>query len=82
MTEAAITCYIPTLNTERLMLSPFTTADADAVETLAGHEAIARGTANVPHPYPPGAALTWIATHAPAYAQRRADGVRPSIVVF
>lgn len=60
---------ITTLNTERLILSPFTPADADAVETLAGHEEIARGTANVPHPYPPGAALTWIATHAPAYAQ-------------
>ncbi len=59
---------IPTLNTERLILSPFTNADADAVETLAGHEAIALGTANVPHPYPPGAALAWIATHAPACA--------------
>jgi [ribosomal protein S5]-alanine N-acetyltransferase len=57
MPETAITRYLPTLNTERLILSPFTTADADAVESLAGHEEIARG-----------AALTWIATHAPAYA--------------
>lgn len=59
---------IPTLHTARLILSPFTIADANAVETLAGDEAIARGTANIPHPYPAGAALAWITTHAPAYA--------------
>lgn len=64
---------IPALKTGRLILSAFTAADSNAVETLAGEEAIARGTANIPHPYPPGAALAWIATHAPAYAN--GDGV-------
>lgn len=58
---------IPTLSTERLILGPFALEDGPRVEELAGHEAIARMTLNIPHPYPPGAANLWIATHLLAY---------------
>lgn len=54
---------IPTLVTARLVLRPFRPDDAPTVETLAGDVSVARFTF-VPHPYPPGAALGWIAGHA------------------
>lgn len=55
----------PTLTTDRLVLRPFTPDDAPAVHAhLADHE-VAATTARIPHPYPPGAAEEWIATHAP-----------------
>jgi len=58
---------IPNLATSRLVLDGFTFEDSDRVELLAGHEAVARTTLNIPHPYPPGSARLWIATHALAY---------------
>lgn len=57
----------PSLTTERLLLRPFTLADAPAVQALAGAVEIASTTLNVPHPYEDGMAETWILTHAPAY---------------
>jgi RimJ/RimL family protein N-acetyltransferase len=42
------------------------------VEQLAGDRAIAAGTLLIPHPYPPGAAATWISSHAEAWAHGRA----------
>jgi RimJ/RimL family protein N-acetyltransferase len=51
----------PTLNTERLVLRPFTAADSPAVQQLAGHRDIALNTLLIPYPYPPGAAEAWIA---------------------
>lgn len=42
---------IPTLETERLVLRPFTLADAPEVQRLAGERAIADTTLNIPHPY-------------------------------
>ena len=57
----------PTLKTKRLVLRPFTSEDAPALERLAGLREVAETTLNIPHPYPPGAALTWIATHQPAW---------------
>lgn len=53
----------PRLETARLVLRGFTLADAPRVRQLAGDRAIAATTANIPHPYPEGAAEEWIATH-------------------
>lgn len=53
----------PILTTARLVLRPFTLDDAPAVERLAGAAEVADTALNIPHPYPPGAAAEWIATH-------------------
>lgn len=58
---------------ERLLAGPvvlrrFVTADAPRVELLAGDRLVAETTALIPHPYPEGAALEWIATHDVAAA--------------
>jgi len=51
------------LTTQRLTLRPFTPDDAPVVQHLAGNEAIAATTLNIPHPYDLGMAVEWIATH-------------------
>jgi [ribosomal protein S5]-alanine N-acetyltransferase len=56
------------LETERLLLRPFTLADAPAVQSLAGAVEIASTTLHVPYPYEDGMAETWILTLAPGYA--------------
>lgn len=58
---------IPELHTPRLLLRAFAPADATAVQRLAGDEAVASTTLNIPHPYPDGVAEAWIATHAGAF---------------
>jgi [ribosomal protein S5]-alanine N-acetyltransferase len=50
----------PTLRTERLVLRPFTAADADAVHQIVSDREIAYNTAHIPHPYPDGLATEWI----------------------
>ena len=62
---------IPTLQTERLDLRHFTVADATRVEELLATPEIATTTASITYPYPPGAALGWISTHADDAAQDR-----------
>lgn len=53
----------PTLETKRLVLRPFTLADAPEVQRLAGDKEIAKTTLNIPHPYEDGVAEVWIETH-------------------
>jgi [ribosomal protein S5]-alanine N-acetyltransferase len=57
----------PVLHAPRLVLRPFEAADADAVERLLADPEIAEGTLTIPHPYPPGSAGPWIATHAESW---------------
>lgn len=48
------------LETDRLYLRPFTVDDADRVQSIVADKRIADVTANIPYPYPEGAALSWI----------------------
>src|SRR6476469_9769712 len=59
---------IPALETQRLILDAFTFDDCPRVELLAGDEAVARTTLQIPHPYPAGSSRTWISTHAACYS--------------
>lgn len=54
---------IPTIESPRLRLRPFTPADAPDVERYAGRIEVARTLLTMPHPYPEGAAAQWIAKH-------------------
>ncbi len=51
------------IETKRIALRPFTPADAETVELLAGDWEVAKTLALVPHPYPKGGAAKWIDTH-------------------
>lgn len=61
----------PHLLAGRLVLRPFTLADAPVVEPLIDDPEVAAGTLRIPHPYPPGAAAGWIAEHADKWAAAR-----------
>ena len=56
---------LPTLKNQRLVLRPFTLADAPTVQKLGSAYDVASKTLSIPHPYPDGMAEAWIATHEP-----------------
>lgn len=60
----------PELATPRLYLRPFTARDDFRVELLAGERAVAEGCVLIPHPYPPGLAARWIASHELAWREQ------------
>lgn len=60
---------LPTLESSRLRLRPFSLADASDVQRLAGAREVAATTITVPHPYEDGLAEQWIATHGPAFVE-------------
>ncbi|HEY8599242.1 MAG TPA: GNAT family N-acetyltransferase [Thermomicrobiales bacterium] len=62
---------VPTLETARLYLRPFTPLDAPLVQEMAGDIRVAVTTLNIPHPYPEGLAREWIGTHAANAAEGR-----------
>jgi [ribosomal protein S5]-alanine N-acetyltransferase len=60
---------LPDLETERLVLRPYSLADANRVQEMCGDWAVAATALNLPHPYPDGAAEQWISTHADNFRQ-------------
>jgi ribosomal-protein-alanine N-acetyltransferase len=69
---------IPTIETERLILRPFSLRDAPEVRRLAGDRAISDTTINIPYPYEDGMAEEWISRHQEEFT--RGEGVTFAIV--
>lgn len=61
----------PTLYTNRLVLRPFSLADAPAVQRLAGDWQVAATTLSIPHPYAEEVAVEWIRSQPARYGAGR-----------
>lgn len=61
---------IPVLTTQRLILRPFSLADAPMVQKLAGNFDVASRTLNIPYPYEDGMAEEWISKQADLFASQ------------
>lgn len=57
----------PILETDRLLLRPFTLDDVAEVTRLVGERQVAETTLNIPHPYSNRDAVTWIGTLGPGF---------------
>ncbi len=55
-----MTCQIPEILTDRLLLRPFRKDDAPHIRLLAGDPDVARMTRTIPNPYPERAARQWL----------------------
>lgn len=55
------------IESQNLILRPFTLKDANIVQALAGAVAVAETTLTVPHPYEDGMAEGWISKHLPDF---------------
>ncbi len=60
---------LPVIETERLVLRPYTLADAARVQQMCNDDVVASTVLNMPHPYPDGDAEKWISTHADSFQQ-------------
>ncbi len=58
----------PTLRTERLLLRPYTAADAPAVQRIVSDRELASTTLSIPHPYPENGAVEWLKLVEPKWA--------------
>jgi len=67
--DALFSAPLPTLVASRLTLRAFNDSDAATVEARLADPEVSRHTLNIPHPYPPGSAAPWIATHAESWAE-------------
>ena len=61
----------PVINTERLLLRPFTLDDAKDVQNLANDPKIEETTLFIPYPYPDGLAEEWISTHQAEFENKK-----------
>lgn len=61
----------PTIESARLLIRPFVDSDGPAIERFAGDIDVARTLLAMPHPYPEGAAVKWIALHEAAWNEGR-----------
>jgi RimJ/RimL family protein N-acetyltransferase len=62
---------LPTLETGRLLLRPWTLEDAPVMQKLAGEKLVARYT-SLPHPYADGEAEKFIGSHTAQFAEGKA----------
>lgn len=54
----------PTLPGARILIRPARAEDAARIQLLLDDQEVAKQTLTIPHPYPEGEAVRWIATHA------------------